>query len=91
MPTYRVMFRGENREIIHRDYPDVHALLLDYEQTGIEEDSYTIRLHGEPVLRGLIGPMSHGKSTVRYETADAFTVLTDEWSKTRLSAKRTEE
>lgn len=86
MPMYRVVFLDESGQPAQKDFKNVASLLAEYEQVGIENDSYTMRLHGEPTLRGLIGPMSDGKTIVRYETPQAFTILTEEWSKQRRSA-----
>lgn len=83
MPTYRVVSRDKTGKMEQKDFKDVKSLLEDYEQIGVEEDSYTIRLHGEPLLKGLIGPMSQGKSIIRYETPEAFVALTEQWSKER--------
>lgn len=88
MPTYRVVTREKDGQITHADYADVKSLIAQYEQTGIEEDSYTIRLHGEPVLKGLIGPMSEGKTIVRYETPEVFAIMTEEWSRQRRNSKQ---
>lgn len=88
MPVYRVVFKNKQGVITHCDYPDVKSLLKDYEQVGVEEDSYTIRLHGEPVLKGLIGPMSEGKEIVRYETPPVFAILTEQWAKERKNGRK---
>lgn len=87
MATYRVVTKNENGGFRHQDYSSLETLLADFEQTGVEEDSYTMRLHGEPVFKGLIGPMSDGKSIVRYETPEAFAILTEQWSKNLKNGK----
>ena len=56
MSTYRVAYRAKSGKIEFNDYQDLESLLQAHEQIGVEEDSYTMGLHGEPVLRGLIGP-----------------------------------
>lgn len=89
MPTYRVVFCDKSGEILQRDYPTLRPLLADYEQVGVEEDSYTLRLHGEPVLKGLIGPLSDGKNVVRYETPEAYELLTLRWAKARRNGRPT--
>jgi hypothetical protein len=88
MPIYRVISRDASGVIQHVDYKDLSSLLKAHEQVGVEEDSYTLRLHGEPILKGLIGPMSQGKSCVCYETPDAFVVQTEKWAKERRSGRR---
>ncbi|MFO0948109.1 MAG: hypothetical protein U1D30_19685 [Planctomycetota bacterium] len=87
MATYRVVTKNENGGVQHRDYTSLESLLADFEQIGIEEDSYTMRLHGEPVFKGLIGPMSDGKSIIRYETPEVFAMLTEQWSKNLKNGK----
>lgn len=89
MSTYRVAYRAKNGKIEFNDYQDLESLLQAHEQIGVEEDSYTMRLHGEPVLRGLIGPISEGKSIIRYETPEVFATLTEDWSKQQKGRKGT--
>jgi hypothetical protein len=87
MPTYRVYYLDKDGIKRQKDYKNQEALTAEYEQVGVEEDSYTIRLHGEPLLRGLIGPLSEGKTIVKYETKEVFIRETEEWSKMRRPAK----
>lgn len=90
MTTYRVVSFDETQQLAEKDYRNLRALLADYEQTGVEEDSYTLRLHGEPLLKGLIGPLSQpeSKTVVRYETPEVFAKLTEEWAKQRKRNRR---
>lgn len=81
MATYRVVTKLENGKLHQVDYKDLKSMLEHYDQIGVEEDSYTMRLHGEPVFKGLIGPMSEGKSIIRYESPEVFAVCTEQWSK----------
>ena len=83
MATYRVISRDGDGNFQQEDYKDLKALLHEYDQVGVEEDSYTMRLHGEPILKGLIGPLSQGKTIVCYETPAAFAAQTEVWSKDR--------
>ena len=80
MPTYRVYIKSKDK-IEFREFPDRQSLLNAYEQVGIEETSYTLRLHNEPILKGLVGPMSEkeNKRIVRYETPDVFANLSEKW------------
>ena len=87
MPTYRVYFLDDQGTVQHTDYKTLQALLESHEQIGVEEDSYALRLHGEPVLRGLIGPMTDGKTVIKYESPQVFVRETEEWSKQRRPAK----
>lgn len=81
MATYRVVFKTKTGKVEQKDFKDVDSLLNAYEQTAVEEDSYTLRLHGEPVLKGLVGPISDGKHVVRYETPEVYAELTEQWAK----------
>jgi hypothetical protein len=81
MPTYRVYYLDSAGVKQKKEYKTAELLLEEYEQVGVEEDSYTLRLHGEPVLKGLIGPMSDGKSIIKYETPQVFVQETEEWAK----------
>ena len=83
MPTYRVYTLDEDGCKQHTDFKTAAAMAEAFEQIGLEQDSYAIRLHGEPMLRGFIGPMSEGKSIVKYEEPKIFVVETDEWAKAK--------
>ena len=83
LAVYRIVTQDENGELVQTDYKDLASLLEEYHQIGTEEDSYTIRLHGEPLLRGLVGPLSEGKNIVRYESPEVFAQMTEQWSKER--------
>lgn len=88
MPTYRVVTMTKAGKFVGQDYEDAQELFEQYEQLGVEEDSYTLRLHGQPVFRGLIGPLSEGASVIRYETPEAYAALTEVWAKTRRPRRR---
>lgn len=88
MPTYRVVTITETGKFVERDYKSVTDLCDKFEQIGVEEDSYTLRLHGQPTFRGLIGPMSDGPGVVRYETPEAYSAMTEIWAKTRRPRRR---
>ena len=78
--SYRVYYRVQEK-IEFKEFLDRESLLAAYEQVGVEETSYTLRLHNEPILRGLIGPMSEkeNKRVVRYETPELFAFLSEKW------------
>lgn len=90
MPIYRVVYRDKSGKITQKDYAHLKALLEDYRQVALEEDSYNLRLHGQPILKGLIGPLSEGRNVVRYEAPDVYQVLTEKWSKERRRRNRSE-
>ncbi len=81
MANYRVFTFDENGDRRLEEFKTVTALTEAYEQIGLEQDSYSIRLHGEPMLRGLIGPMSDGKTGIKYEQPKVFVAETEEWAK----------
>lgn len=81
MRIYRVVSLTKAGKIEESDFRDPGDIAKTYEAVGVEEDSYTMRLHGEPVFKGLIGPLSDGKNVVRYETPEAFALLTEKWAK----------
>jgi hypothetical protein len=88
MPTYRVVTLSKSGQFEEEDFADASELRRRWEQTGVEEDSYTLRLHGQPIFQGLVGPMSDGPSVVRYETPDAFAAMTEIWAKQRRPRRR---
>ena len=77
--TYRVVMRSPDNELRMKDYLSRKALLRDYSKIGIDDCSTDLTLRGEPVLRGLVGPMSEDDNVVRYETPDIFETLTKQW------------
>jgi hypothetical protein len=52
-------------------------------QIGVDDCSTDLGLRGQPVFRGLIGPMPEGKNVVRYESPEVFESLTKEWTATK--------
>ncbi|QDU63120.1 hypothetical protein Pan216_39950 [Planctomycetes bacterium Pan216] len=88
MSTYRVYSRDTIGDIVMADFKTLKELLDVYEQVGVEEESYTMRLHGEPILDGLVGPMSEGKTIVRYETPEVFISMTEQWASERRNGRK---
>ncbi len=78
--VFRIVSRGENGELRHKDYPTCDALLNLHAQIGVDDCSTDLSLRGLPIFRGLIGPMADGNSIVRYESPDVFESLTKEWT-----------
>ena len=78
--NYRVVTRGTDGSIRIRDYDKPEPLLKMHSQIGIEDSSTDLSLRGQPVFRGLIGPMPDGKGIVRYESPDVFESLTKDWA-----------
>ncbi len=86
--NYRVVTRGVDGSIKIRDYNEAESLLKMHNQIGIEDSSTDLSLRGQPVFRGLIGPMPDGKGVVRYESPDVFESLTKDWASAK-PARRT--
>jgi hypothetical protein len=78
--TFRVVTRGAKGELRVKEYPSEECLLKTHVQIGVDDCSTNLSLRGLPVFRGLIGPMSDGKSIVRYESPEVFESLTKEWT-----------
>ena len=86
-PTYRIVTRGKNGELRARDYQHQEAVLRMHTQIGVDDCSTDLGLRGQPVLRGLIGPMPEGKNIVRYESPEVFEALTKEWGTPKSSRR----
>lgn len=83
MPKYdkfRVVTRGAKGELRVKEYASKEPLLKLHSQIGVDDCSTNLSLRGLPVFRGLIGPMSDGRSVVRYESPEVFESLTKEWT-----------
>ncbi|MCA9199159.1 MAG: hypothetical protein KDA87_16550 [Planctomycetales bacterium] len=77
--TFRVVTRGANGQLRIKDYGSTDKILQMHTQIGVDDCSTDLDLRGLPVFRGLIGPMSEGKTVVRYESPDVFEAMTKEW------------
>lgn len=86
--SYRIVTRGTDGSVRIRDYDKQEPLLKMHSQIGIEDSSTDLSLRGQPVFRGLIGPMPDGKGVVRYESPEVFESLTKEWA-TQKTPRRT--
>ena len=86
--TYRIVTRGADGEIRIRDYDSQEALLKRHCQVGVDDCSTDLALRGQPVFRGLIGPMPEGKNVIRYESPEVFETLTKEWGTLHPSRRR---
>jgi hypothetical protein len=78
--TFRVVTRGANGQLRIKDYANKETLMRTHTQIGVDDCNTDLDLRGMPVFRGLIGPMSEGKTIVRYESPDVFESLTKDWS-----------
>ncbi len=86
--TFRIVTRGTDGELHTRDYDRQESLLRVHTQVGVDDCSTDLGLRGQPVLRGLVGPMPEGMNIVRYESPEVFEALTKEWGLTK-STRRT--
>jgi hypothetical protein len=77
--TFRVVTRGADGQIRIRDYDTQEALLKRHSKIGVDDCSTDLDLRGQPVFRGLIGPMPEGKNIIRYESPEVFETLTKDW------------
>ena len=80
----RVVTRGTDGKLRIRDYSKPDSLKRMHMQIGVDDCSTDLGLRGQPVLRGLIGPMPEGKNVIRYESPEVFETLTKEWSLTKV-------
>jgi hypothetical protein len=85
--TFRIVTRGTDGKIHIRDYAKPEQLLRTHTQIGIDDCSTDLGLRGQPVLRGLIGPIPEGKNIVRYESPEVFESLTKEWGTVKPSRR----
>lgn len=81
--TFRIVTRGSDGELHTRDYNRQESLLRVHTQIGVDDCSTDLGLRGQPVLRGLIGPIPEGKNIVRYESPEVFEALTKEWGQSK--------
>ena len=86
--TFRIVTRGTDGKLHIRDYNRSESLLRVHTQVGVDDCSTDLALRGQPVLRGLIGPMPEGKNIIRYESPEVFESLTKEWSVTKTSRRK---
>lgn len=85
--VFRVVTRGADGKIRIKDYTKPDTLLKMHTQVGIDDCSTDLGLRGQPVFRGLIGPIPEGKNVVRYESPEVFETLTKEWSLTKIARR----
>jgi hypothetical protein len=85
--TFRVVTRGADGKLRIRDYNQSETLLRMHTQIGVDDCSTDLGLRGQPVFRGLVGPIPEGKNVVRYESPEVFESLTKEWGTTKPSRR----
>lgn len=77
--TFRVVTRGVDGDLRIRDYDSKEDLMKRHIQVGVDDCSTDLDLRGQPVFRGLIGPMPEGKNVIRYEAPEVFESITKDW------------
>ena len=85
--TFRVVTRGADGKLRIRDYNQSETLLRMHTQIGVDDCSTDLGLRGQPVFRGLVGPIPEGKNVVRYESPEVFESLTKEWGTAKSSRR----
>ncbi|MDR1924932.1 MAG: hypothetical protein LBQ66_11220 [Planctomycetaceae bacterium] len=88
---YRVVTRGGEGEYRIRDFISEEEILRRHIKIGVDDCSTDMSLRGQPIFRGLIGPMSDGGGVIRYESPEVFEQMTREWCvcKSKKRAKST--
>ena len=86
--TIQVITRASDGSLKIKEYEDFDQLNELHEQIGIDDCSTDLSLRGLPLFRGLIGPITENKTTVRYESPDVFETLTKEWSQAKVKRRR---
>jgi len=81
--TFRVVTRGVDGDLRIRDYDSKEDLMKRHIQVGVDDCSTDLDLRGQPVFRGLIGPMPEGKNVIRYEAPEVFESITKDWGATK--------
>lgn len=80
---YRVVTRGAEGEYRIRDYMNEEEILQRHIRIGTEDCSTDMSLRGQPVFKGLIGPMPESGGVILYESPDVFEQMTKEWSEVK--------
>ncbi|MDR0391544.1 MAG: hypothetical protein LBH59_06535 [Planctomycetaceae bacterium] len=80
---YRVVTRGGEGEYRIRDFISEEEILRRHIKVGVDDCSTNMSLRGQPIFKGLIGPMSDGNGVVRYESPEVFEQMTKEWSESK--------
>jgi hypothetical protein len=86
--TYRVVTRGRDGSLRVRDFDSEEPLMKMHVKIGVDDCSTDLTLRGQPVFRGLIGPIPDGKGVARYESPEVFETLTKEWSHAKVTRRR---
>ena len=77
--TFRIVTRAADGTLRIRDFPSDEPIRRMHMQIGVDDCSTDLELRGQPVFRGLVGPIPEGKNIIRYESPEVFESLTKEW------------
>ncbi len=77
--TFHVVQRDPRGALRIKEFKSPAVLLQRHTQIGVDDCSIDLSLRGLPVFSDLVGPMTDGLGTVRYETPEVFESLTREW------------
>ena len=78
--TFHIVQRDPKGSLRIKEYESPAVLLQRHTQIGVDDCSIDLSLRGLPVFSDLVGPMTDGLGTVRYETPEVFESLTREWT-----------
>ena len=78
--TFRIVQRDRRSSLRVKEFESPAVLLQRHTQIGVDDCSIDLSLRGLPVFFDLVGPMTDGLGTVRYETPEVFESLTREWT-----------
>jgi len=84
----RVVTRASDGSLRTKDFENFDEISKLHDQIGIDDCSTDLSLRGMPLFRGLVGPLSEGKTIVRYESPEVFESLTKEWSQAKTKRRR---
>ena len=78
--VFRIVTKGPEGEYRIRDYVSEEEVLRWHVQSGTCDYTLDNSLRGQPIFKGLIGPMPEPGGVLRYESCDVFEQMTKEWS-----------
>ncbi len=78
--TFHIVQLDPRGSLSVKEFDSPSVLLQQHTQIGVDDCNIDLSLRGLPVFSDLVGPMSDGLGTVRYETPEVFESLTREWT-----------
>ncbi|MCL2005512.1 MAG: hypothetical protein FWG73_05040 [Planctomycetaceae bacterium] len=77
--VFRVVTKGPEGEYRIRDYVSEDEIRRWHVQAGSCDYTLDNALRGQPIFKGLIGPMPEPGGVLRYESLEVFEQMTKEW------------